>query len=37
MRESFKGDPKDEGRMRISDNGPRNVKRNEPSVDTGLG
>ena len=25
MRESFKGDPKDEGRMRISDNGPRNV------------
>jgi hypothetical protein len=24
MRESFKGDPKDEGRMRISDNGPRN-------------
>jgi hypothetical protein len=25
MRESFKGDPKDEGRIRISDNGPRNV------------
>ena len=24
-RESFKGDPKDEGRMRISDNGPRNA------------
>jgi hypothetical protein len=25
MREPFKGDPKDEGRSRISDNGPRNV------------
>ncbi len=25
MREPFKGDPKDEGRVRISDNGPRNV------------
>jgi hypothetical protein len=25
MKESFKGDPKDEGRTRISDNGPRNI------------
>jgi hypothetical protein len=25
MRESFKGDPEDEARVRISDNGPRNV------------
>ena len=25
MREAFKGDPKDEARARISDNGPRNV------------
>jgi hypothetical protein len=25
MKEAFKGDPKDEARVRISDNGPRNV------------